>query len=547
MSKAIEGAAMLAGAVGMGVAVYFDPALLASPAFDKLWASLAIGGISMEAGAIANSLTSNRGMAITTRSAAANRQIIYGQRRVGGVEIWRSTTGSSKSNFNYVIVLAGHPCDSIVNLYLDGRQVFWQVGSVGNTTRNGHNFGGSSNANSYTGPSGQYNFGPSAVYCEARYGDQVEGDVIGGLTANDPNWAATADGSPWVGGCTYVYLKVEFNSNDFVNEPEIRFTVNGKNNIFDPRTGTTGFTTNWALICADVITDPVFGLGDNTVNQAQLIAAANVCDEQVALGIAPGNLTEARYTTNYNYDTSVTPGNALAAMMDGAAGRLSRIGGEWFIFPAYWQGPSFTFDENALTGTMQWESYRSFSDLINVVTGTYIAPNYPYNITGNLYYANGFYNGAIQNNFPFAFQPTNFPQYAVDTLHGYASNVYLDEDGGQVLPKEISLSTVLSVSQAQRVAKILLERNRQQGSGTFPMSLAAFAMQPCDVMQFNFAENGWVNKYLEIVGVTFAISESQDSGAQFVGCQMLVGETSSSVYEWATTEELSVYSLPAAA
>jgi len=142
MSKAIQGAALLAGAVGMGVAAFLDPALVASPLFDKVWASLIIGGISMEAAAIAGALTSNRGMGITTRQAAALRQIIYGEQRVGGVEIYRSTTGSSHDQFNYIIVLAGHEIDSIVNLYLDGRQVYWHGSGPGYTVRNGVGFGG---------------------------------------------------------------------------------------------------------------------------------------------------------------------------------------------------------------------------------------------------------------------------------------------------------------------------------------------------------------------------------------------------------------------
>ncbi len=52
-------------------------------------------------------LTSNRGMNITTRQSAAYRQIIsMGSSRVGGVEIYRSTTGAQHDQFNYVIVLA---------------------------------------------------------------------------------------------------------------------------------------------------------------------------------------------------------------------------------------------------------------------------------------------------------------------------------------------------------------------------------------------------------------------------------------------------------
>ena len=72
-----------------------------------------------------------------------------------------------------------------------------------------------------------------------------------------------------------------------------------------------------------------------------------------------------------------------------------------------------------LFGKIQWEGKKPLSELCNRITGTYIAPNYPYNIAGNLYDSNGYFNGQTQNNFPFSFQPTNYPMYAADPAHGY--------------------------------------------------------------------------------------------------------------------------------
>ncbi len=280
-----------------------------------------------------------------------------------------------------------------------------------------------------------------------RYGDQLPGDVIGAMTANCPEWAPDANGnSPWVGGCTYVYLKIEYNEQLFPNEPEIRFTVNGKNNVWDPRTQTSGFTSNWALVAADIITDPVYGLGDNSVNQLQLISAANTCDEAVALGAIPGT-SESRYTCNYHYDSSVSPGDALAAIMSGAGGGFSQIGGQYYLWPATWVGPSFSFGANTLTATVKWDSCRSVPDLVNRVTGTFIAPTYPYNVSGNLYDKNGFYNGQAQNNFPFAFTATNFPEYAADAAHGFPSDEWLAADNGIVHTLDLTLSSVLSIAQ----------------------------------------------------------------------------------------------------
>lgn len=541
MSKALQGVAELAGAVGMGALAFFQPELLAVPFYTEAMGSLALGGLAMEAGAIADALTSNRGQNITTRQPASFRQVIYGTQRVGGVEIYRSTTGSHKDQFNYVIVIATHECWGIENLYLDGRQVFWQGSGNGWTVSpGGMGFGGNPDGNDHTGPNGvTYNFG-GKVFCEARYGTQSAGDVIGGLTANDPTWNTSSSGSPFVGGCTYVYLKLEYDTTLFPGEPEIRFTVKGKP-VYDPRTSATTYSHNPALIINDLLTDTTWGLGDASVNQAQLIAAANICEEQVTLAIGG---TEDRYAAHWHYDTSTTVGDAVSTFMGSMGGRLSRISGEWYIFPAAYLGPTASIGADQLTGPVQWSSTRSFRDLFNRVTGTYTAPNYPYNVAGDLYDANGWYDGEIQNNFPFAFQPTNYPQYACDVLHGYASDEFLNEDGGIQLPKELGFPAVLSVSQAQRLARIALRRNRQQGSGTLEMSLAAFQLQPCDTFQMTFAQNGWADKVLEVNSTQFRLQDGGNGAPPQLMFSIGVNETDASVYEWNLAEDLSAYDVP---
>ena len=49
---------------------------------------------------------------------------------------------------------------------------------------------------------------------------------------------------------------------------------------------------------------------------------------------------------------------------------------------------------------------------------TYIAANYPYNVAGNMYDSNGYYQGQMQQTFPYAFQPSSYPMYACDQRSG---------------------------------------------------------------------------------------------------------------------------------
>jgi hypothetical protein len=545
LGKALQGAAELGGAVALGVGAFLDPALLASPLYEKAMWGLALGGVSSIAGAVADALVANRGTNITTRQPAANRQIVYGEQRVGGVMVYASTTGSHKDQYNKVIVMAGHTIDGVVNHYLDGRQVYFDPGSEGQTTcPGGYTFGGTADGTKYYDQANvSYNFG-GLVYATAKYGSQTAADGADpSLAANDPTWAATSNGVPYLGGCSWMYLKVEYDANQFPNQPEVRMTIRGKNDIWDPRTNTTGYTTNWALCVADFLLNAEYGLGcpQSEINTAQLITAANICDEQVTL--ANGN-TEPRYTFNSSFDTTTAPGDVLNSMMAAAGGNIVWSSGQWYIFPASAIAPSFGFTDADLLDTVQWQPYRSMRDLCNRVKGVYTAPNYPYSPVGNYYDANGFDpDGYRQNNFNYQWQKTDYPPYAQDTLHGYATDAFLTDDGGIELWDKLDLPATISVATSQRLAKIHLMLNRTQGTGVLSMSMSAWRMMAMDVFELTYAPFGWVNKQLQVTQIDL-VTDRQEGQAPRLYCQVQVREYDPNNYAWSASEELTILDTP---
>lgn len=121
MAKAITGVAELAGAAALGVGAFLTGgAALAIPGYAQAMTTLVISGIASEAGAIADALTSNRGMQIAKRQPASNRGIIYGTQMVGGTVVHLSTSGHQ---YHRLLVLTGHACHSIQGIWIDGRKV----------------------------------------------------------------------------------------------------------------------------------------------------------------------------------------------------------------------------------------------------------------------------------------------------------------------------------------------------------------------------------------------------------------------------------------
>jgi hypothetical protein len=178
-----------------------------------------------------------------------------------------------------------------------------------------------------------------------------------------------------------------------------------------------------------------------------------------------------------------------------------------------------------MAGPFQWKQKVSIRDLYNGVKGTYVSP--------------------INS-----WQASDIPPYAQDAKHGYGGGVspmdpegdaLMAADGGERRWFDIQLPFTISPATAQRLCKIELMRRRQQGTGTFAFNLALYRTTALDVVSFTLPYLAWYNKLLEIASHRFTLNKQQGSGGPDVtvlGTEIDVQETDPSVYEWATSEEL---------
>jgi hypothetical protein len=526
-SKVVEGVAMIAGAVVLGALSFGAADIALAPGLVGFLgdAALAVGiaGISTTLSGIAQDLMPGPSMPFSVRQPAAPRQIVYGQMRVSGNIVYVATSGSNH-DLNQVIVWAAHGCESVDTVYLDGRAVVLN----GNTA----------DSNDHTDASGNtYNFG-GKVRIYHNLGP-VPGTYFSDLGGRDSNW----DSSCTLDGLTASYIRCEFDQNIFPNgQPQIVATIHGKNDIWDPRDNTPKYTNNAALVINDFLCNPDYGLGldyNNEIDHDQLIAAANLCDEQVVL--AAGG-TESRYTINGVCSTSDSPGDILQAMLDSCGGRIVITGGKWQIFPGAWWGSDLSFDESDIVAdSVKWTPNAKTRDKCNAVRASFISPNYPYSIVG---YDQ---DHRDDNIFQGEWQPTNAPEYAQDAAHGYVSDANLAADGNIKLYDSLTLRFVTSVGQAQRVMKMYLLRKRYAGTSTITMGLSAYQATAQDVIQMTFAPLGWNNKYFEVVSSRFIPGgQSNDSGdeqqnnGQKLQVELTLQETDPSVYAWSTAEERTI-------
>lgn len=424
----------------------------------------------------------SRDRTLTVRQPAAPRRVIYGEVKVGGVMVFMHTT-SNDTKLHIVQTLAGHECEAIGDVYFNDEVV--PLDGSGNAT-------------------GKY---AGYVRVFKHLGSATQTADTNLVAAAPDKWTANHR----LRGVAYLYIELTGNSDLFPNGlPNISAIVKGKKDVYDPRTATTGWSENAALCVANYLCDTKYGLGvDYTsyINETDLIAAANVCDEAVAL--AAGG-TETRYTLNGSFDAGQAPEDTIGEMLTAMHGNCVRPGARWSILAGAWRVPTITLDEDDARGAVKVIPRVSRRDLFNAVKGVYTSPDSQW-------------------------QPVDFPAVTNAT--------YEAEDNGLRIWRDLSLPYTLSGATAQRIAKIELEKGRQQQVVHFPAKLTALGLYAGSNVKLSLARFGWVEKAFEVLSWKFEVYDDAQ-GEPALGIDLVLRETASANYDWSSGEETAIDPAP---
>jgi hypothetical protein len=297
-------------------------------------------------------------------------------------------------------------------------------------------------------------------------------------------------------------------------------------------------------VSVDSVSPAYISTATSEIDETQLIAAANLCDESVATTYdidASGNhvTTTPRYALNGTFTLAQTPGDVLNNMLTSCGGQITYVGGQFKIFPSSWRSPSVSLDQTYLIGPVQAKFTRKKRELINIVRGTFVSP-----AAWNITFGPGFnprHHPGATDVFNGQWQVTDIAAYAQDNLHGYASSdVNYVRDGNEHLYANMKWPYTISHSTAQRLAKIMLLRNRRQVTATLTCDLRAYNIQALDIIQFSYPRYGWVNKTFEVTATR--LTYKSDGGKPPVPVyEIEIAETDASVYTWNTSEENNLF------
>lgn len=410
------------------------------------------------------------------RASAAPRRAIYGEVRVSGALMY-AANGTDRSYVHLVIALAGHRCNAITGCWLGDEQV-GDLDGDGNCTTG--RFAGHVRIRKYLGAA-----------------DQV---MDPDLAAECPEWGAKD--RPGKGIC-YVYLRLKRSRDVFPQGlPTPRFDVQGKADILDVRTSTTGYTTNAALCTLDwILWKNGFNCGLDEAVQSTWQAAANVCDEDVALPEAAGGGTQKRYAINGSFTLDRGRAEVLDQMRQAMAGAAFYTMGQWYGHAGAADTSVMDISERDLRGPYRIRPRVADDKVYNAVKGTYTETT--------------------------LYTETDFPPVTNAT--------YEAQDGGEKIYKDVKLPFETDAYRAQRLAKTDLERHRQGIVVDLPLRIKGLRLRPWNIVRLTLTDPGFANKLFRVIDWKFNL---------FGGADVVLEEYADAIYTWSSLEATTVDPAP---
>lgn len=436
-------------------------------------------------------------------SASAPRRMVYGEARTGGVVRYAESSGDNDKFLHLISVFAAHTCDAVSEIYFDGELAF--IGTVA-----------------------QGKFVGKAT-CIIETGKQTTANAA--IVADTP--ARWTDDHKLLGQ-TYAYFKLEYSNDVFRSVPTITATLRGKDDIYDPRTGQSGWSDNLALCVMDYIQSRYgYRSPQSEINLESFIDGANDCDDLVASGVG---ITEKRYTCNGTISIIDDPVGPLENMLLAGSAGLQYVQGQFRYISGVYKAPvsqnslgesqytfdsttSFTFDstiaptfdsgyginykftDSDLIGGISYTPSGDADSRVNATRGTYIDPNQDYE--------------------PVDFVQLNIPAY--------------EAQDKEILYADTKFQFVDSGTRARRLSKIFLERTRYGVRLSVKFKVRALEFGVGDRIEFESESEGLTNKVYRIDEITPSID----------GADVSLSEDDPLVWSWAEGDALPVIAPPA--
>lgn len=508
MAKALKTVALVVGAAaliatGVGAVAFGSIAAISVAGISTGTLLLASSVLSAAAAfltkppSVPSSQTSRLNASVDPR---AFRKTVLGSTAMATDIRYEEWSGKDQDYCDWIICLASHAIDGVDEIWLDDK-LAWSAGVV-------------------QGKFGGYFSVPNIV---------LEGSPANAFTFASGQW----NGAHRLTGCAYLRMRFKVTGigkkgeSPFASGPTQRMTIVGRGaRLYDPRRDSTvggsgpmrandqstwRYTTDDGAVIGENlplqilrvllgwrITNPVTGVKRVATGAGMPVKRLNLTSFMVAAALAEELVNrstgspEPRYAGAGVISEGDDPKTTLDALCAGCLGRFLDTGGRLSLTLAHNDLAEMATDDGLLTddvvGPFTWDPDPALEQTPNVLRGRYVDAT-----PASLY------------------QLIDYPEVRIDSPDGMDRIMSLD------------LGMVESASQAQRIAKQVLQRKQYQRSFTAPFDIRAWAYPVGKIVPFTFAPLGFVRRPMRVV--------EQEYGQGGV-CNMTLREEAQQIYAW---------------
>jgi hypothetical protein len=532
--SAIEmiGAALLgAGAGAIGAAVMFYAAEIATVA-------ILAGGLAYSqsqkskaeraARAAYNAAQVDR--LVNVSSSIASRELVMGRVRKGGAIFFKGSVGANNSKFVMCIALAAHEIDAVETIYLNDVPVTLDGSGyvqeepyrIARLESAQESFAGSSivlahvpeaasvvvtrqtNTGS-TEPGAQYD---SEIIAHTLAGSTVTiGDSLGGIVSYQYTAATskvkirsylgtstqTADATLislfptlWTSahrarGVAYLICEFDYDETAFPSGlPNVSAVIRGAK-LYDPRTATTAWSENPALMVRHVLTHPQFGKRTSmtAAEDARITAAANACDASTVYTVdGVAQTARALYTAAIVLPFGGPARDALDDLAQAMGGQWAYSGGEFHLRAGGYTASVLTLTDADLAVVQRDQDGSENQSPVNITT--HRARDQMFNVvTATIWDA-----------------AQDYKQTTLTPLKGAA---LITRDGVELV-QDVQMPAVGYAPQALHISGIMLRDARDPMAVALPFKLSAYRVELFDTISLTLDRYGWSAKTFIVLG-----------------------------------------------
>ena len=402
-----------------------------------------------------------KGVLINKSSNNAQIPIIYGRRQVGITRVFLESSG----NDNQYLYMAGVVCEGeieeIQEIYIDDKKVTFDGALTDGTLREVD----SSDSNFYKSS--------SHIQIQAFYG--TDNQVASSILTNSTNWTSNHR----LRGVCYLAFRFKWNQDIFSSIPQVRVTLKGRK-VYDPRTDTTAYTSNSALILLDYLRNNRYGKGlPNSAFESDFASfktSADECETQITP--YTGGTAFDQFETNAVIDTDQKVIENVKKLLNPMRSLFTYNNGVYKLKIEGTGTAVKTITADHVVGGAKVLGERK-NNKYNRVIGTFVNPD------------KNWQNDTV------SFPPADDTVVATEFKHA----TMLAQDNGTLLEGNFQFPNVTNKFGAEALCEVILRRSRNQLQIQLTLTSEFLELEIGDIVAITYPSGGFNAKPFRVLGL----------------------------------------------